>query len=100
MSFRHLPLERPYVYGFRWHHDGWGRKFNVMVLLTEVGEDDPYMSYLMKSHRRYHGYDGFKTFSHAKGIYKQSKFDIAGLAGMRPPYGPKTESSIKMQTKV
>jgi coniferyl-aldehyde dehydrogenase len=48
----------------------------------------------------YHGYDGFKTFSHAKGIYKQSKLDIAGLGGMRPPYGKKTESTIKMQTKV
>ena len=41
-----------------------------------------------------------QTFSHAKAIYKQPKFDIAGLAGMRPPYNKKTESSIKMQTKV
>ncbi len=48
----------------------------------------------------YHGHEGFKTFSHAKSIYKQTKLDVAGLGGMRPPYGPKTEKTIKMQTKL
>ena len=48
----------------------------------------------------YHGHHGFKTFSHAKSIYKQPKFDVAGLAGLRPPYGKNTENAIKMQTKI
>lgn len=34
----------------------------------------------------YHGFDGFKQFSHARAIYRQSRFDVAGL--LRPPYGP------------
>ncbi|MEO0412853.1 MAG: coniferyl aldehyde dehydrogenase [Pseudomonadota bacterium] len=34
----------------------------------------------------YHGFDGFKQFSHARAIYRQSKLDVAGA--LRPPYGP------------
>lgn len=34
----------------------------------------------------YHGFDGFKRFSHARAIYRQSRFDVAGA--LRPPYGP------------
>ncbi|WP_299322582.1 coniferyl aldehyde dehydrogenase [Parasphingopyxis sp.] len=33
----------------------------------------------------YHGFDGFKQFSHARAIYRQSPFDIGGA--LRPPYG-------------
>jgi len=36
----------------------------------------------------YHGFDGFKEFSHRKAIYTQLKKDIPQLAAMRPPYGP------------
>ena len=47
----------------------------------------------------YHGHDGFKTFSHAKSVYKQSKRNIAEMIGMKPPFGKKTEKTIKMQMK-
>jgi coniferyl-aldehyde dehydrogenase len=47
----------------------------------------------------YHGFKGFQTFSHAKSIYRQSKFNIAKLGGLRPPFGKTTESTIKMQVK-
>ena len=70
------------------------------VIMHIMQEDLPFGGVGPAGMGSYHGYDGFKTFSHAKSVYKQSRFDIAGLAGMRPPYGPKTESSIKMQTKV
>jgi coniferyl-aldehyde dehydrogenase len=70
------------------------------VIMHIMQEDLPFGGVGPAGTGSYHGYDGFKTFSHAKAIFKQSKFDIAGLAGMRPPYGPKTESSIKMQTKI
>ena len=70
------------------------------VIMQIMQEDLPFGGVGPAGMGSYHGYDGFKTFSHAKGIYRQPKFDIAGLAGMRPPYGKKTESSIKMQTKV
>ncbi|QLC26901.1 coniferyl aldehyde dehydrogenase [Parasphingopyxis algicola] len=33
----------------------------------------------------YHGFDGFRQFSHARAIYRQSPFDIGGA--LRPPYG-------------
>ena len=35
----------------------------------------------------YHGHEGFKTFSHARSVYRQAKLDVAKLAGIRPPYG-------------
>jgi coniferyl-aldehyde dehydrogenase len=47
----------------------------------------------------YHGHDGFKTFSHAKAIYQQSKFNVAKLAGLRPPYGAATRKAIARQMK-
>lgn len=47
----------------------------------------------------YHGRDGFKTFSHAKALYKQPMIDIAKLAGLKPPYGKGTMASVKRQMK-
>ncbi len=47
----------------------------------------------------YHGHDGFKTFSHAKSVYKQPKIDIAGKAGLKPPYGPKTAKVLAQRLK-
>lgn len=47
----------------------------------------------------YHGHDGFKTFSHAKAVYKQPKIDVAKLAGLKPPYGKATLASARRQMK-
>lgn len=47
----------------------------------------------------YHGHDGFKTFSHAKAVYKQSRFDVAKLAGLKPPYGKTTRATAARQMK-
>ena len=47
----------------------------------------------------YHGADGFRTFSHAKAVYKQARFDVAKLAGLKPPYGKATAASVKRQMK-
>lgn len=47
----------------------------------------------------YHGHDGFKTFSHARAVYRQSKLDVAKLAGMKPPYGRATAKTIARQMK-
>ena len=46
----------------------------------------------------YHGFDGFKNFSHAKAVYVQSKLDPLRL--LRPPYGKFFDSSIRSQTKL
>ena len=47
----------------------------------------------------YHGFDGFRTFSHAKSVYKQAKLDVAGFAGLKPPYGKATIRGIARQMK-
>lgn len=39
----------------------------------------------------YHGHDGFKEFSHAKAVYKQTKINLMKLAGLVPPYKKKED---------
>ena len=41
----------------------------------------------------YHGYDGFKEFSHAKSVYKQSWLNLNKVAGLVPPYKKKEDNS-------
>ena len=47
----------------------------------------------------YHGPEGFRTFSHARAVYTQPKIDIAGMAGLKPPYGDKAAKTIKSMLK-
>ena len=44
---------------FQWHHDAWGKRINMMIILTEVGEADQYMTYAKGSHRLRHSYDKY-----------------------------------------
>ena len=41
----------------------------------------------------YHGYDGFKEFSHAKSVYKQSWLNLNKVAGLVPPYKKKEDNT-------
>jgi len=43
----------------------------------------------------YHGEHGFLRFSHARAVFRQGRFDVAGLAGLRPPYGVRAERVLK-----
>ncbi len=70
------------------------------VIMHIMQEDLPFGGVGPAGTGAYHGEHGFKTFSHAKSVYSQPKFDVAGLAGLRPPYGKNTENAIKMQTKI
>lgn len=47
----------------------------------------------------YHGRDGFKTFSHGRAIYHQTKPNMMKLGGMLPPYGSRTEAVLKRMIK-
>lgn len=47
----------------------------------------------------YHGEAGFRTFSHAKGVFRQSRLDVAKLGGLKPPYGRTTDAAIKRQLR-
>ncbi|MEM1141915.1 MAG: coniferyl aldehyde dehydrogenase [Pseudomonadota bacterium] len=69
------------------------------VIMHVTQEDLPFGGVGPSGTGAYHGEDGFKNFSHAKAVYRQSKFNVAKLAGLLPPYGSATEKSIKMQTK-
>jgi hypothetical protein len=41
---------------FQWHHDAWGKRINMMIVLTEVAEGDQHMTYVKGSHALRHAY--------------------------------------------
>ena len=43
---------------------------------------------------RYHGFDGFVTFSHQKSVLYQSRWSVQSL--IRPPYGPRLERVMQL----
>jgi coniferyl-aldehyde dehydrogenase len=45
----------------------------------------------------YHGFDGFRTFSHARAVYRQSRFDITAM--LRPPYGTTIDRLLSFKIK-
>lgn len=45
----------------------------------------------------YHGFEGFKTFSHARAVYKQAKIDLMKMAGTLPPYSEKIDKMMAQQ---
>ena len=47
----------------------------------------------------YHGVDGFRTFSHPRAIYKQTRLNLIKLAGMLPPYGEKCQKQLDKLTQ-
>jgi coniferyl-aldehyde dehydrogenase len=47
----------------------------------------------------YHGFDGFREFSHRKAIYSQIKKDIGPLQALRPPYGPAIRKMLAAQIR-
>lgn len=69
------------------------------VIMHISQEDLPFGGVGPSGMGSYHGYDGFKTFSHAKAIFKQTKVNIAELAGLRPPYGEKMLKAVRQQMR-
>jgi len=47
----------------------------------------------------YHGEHGFKTFSHARAVYKQTRVNLQRLGGMLPPYDDKSDKTLKTMIK-
>src|ERR1019366_6306195 len=47
----------------------------------------------------YHGYDGFREFSHRKSVFHQMKRDIGPLRMLRPPYGAGIAKYLTTQIK-
>ncbi|WP_309753356.1 coniferyl aldehyde dehydrogenase [Novosphingobium sp.] len=69
------------------------------VLFHNVMEDLPFGGTGPSGMGNYHGADGFKTFSHARAVYRQSGLDIASLSGFKPPYGKSTQSTLARELK-
>jgi coniferyl-aldehyde dehydrogenase len=44
----------------------------------------------------YHGEHGFRRFSHARAVFRQTRLDVAGLVGLRPPYGARLDRFLKL----
>jgi coniferyl-aldehyde dehydrogenase len=56
------------------------------VIMHITQEDLPFGGVGPSGMGSYHGFDGFKSFSHAKAIFSQSKTVSKLAAAMRPPY--------------
>lgn len=56
------------------------------VIMHVAQEDLPFGGVGPSGMGSYHGFDGFRTFSHAKAVYVQSKTVSKLAASMRPPY--------------
>jgi coniferyl-aldehyde dehydrogenase len=69
------------------------------VIMHIMQEDLPFGGVGPSGMGAYHGLEGFRTFSHAKSVYRQTGINVAKLGGMLPPYGNNTEKTIKMQFK-
>lgn len=69
------------------------------VIMHIMQEDLPFGGIGPSGMGNYHGIEGFKTFSHAKSVYRQTGVNVAKLGGMLPPYGDSTAKTIKMQFK-
>ncbi len=64
------------------------------VILHVSMEDLPFGGVGPSGMGAYHGQDGFRTFSHTRAVFQQSRFDVAKLAGLKPPYGAATRRSV------
>lgn len=69
------------------------------VVMHVAQEDLPFGGVGPSGMGAYHGLDGFRTFSHAKAIFTQSKVNVAEMAGLRPPYGEKMLKAVKGQMR-
>ena len=64
------------------------------VLFHNAMEDLPFGGIGSSGMGNYHGIDGFRTFSHARAIYRQPGLDVAGKIGFKPPYGKSTDRTL------
>lgn len=67
------------------------------VIYHALAEDLPFGGIGPSGMGNYHGHDGFKTFSHAKAVYRQPWIDLAALAGLKPPYSDRTRKTLKRE---
>ena len=69
------------------------------VIFHNAMEDLPFGGVGPSGMGNYHGQDGFRTFSHARAVYRQTGVDVAALGGFKAPYGRKTAATLKKEMK-
>lgn len=68
------------------------------VMMHVAMEDLPFGGVGASGMGSYHGYDGFKNFSHARAVYEQGRrFDLGRF--MRPPFTPRLRKILTSQVK-
>jgi coniferyl-aldehyde dehydrogenase len=65
------------------------------VALHFLAEELPFGGVGASGMGAYHGEHGFRRFSHARAVFRQTRLDVAGLVGLRPPYGARLERSLR-----
>jgi coniferyl-aldehyde dehydrogenase len=69
------------------------------VAMHPGAEDAPFGGVGASGIGHYHGREGFLEFSHARTIFTQGRFDIAGLFGARAPFGEKLQKQLESGLK-
>jgi len=69
------------------------------VLFHNAMDDLPFGGTGPSGMGAYHGIEGFRTFSHARAVYRQPRFDVGKLSGFKPPYGAMAKRMLGMQLK-
>lgn len=67
------------------------------VIMHVSMEDLPFGGVGPSGMGSYHGREGFETFSHARGVFKQTRINVGAM--MRPPYGERIRKMVKGQIK-
>jgi coniferyl-aldehyde dehydrogenase len=75
-----------------------GVSINDVMVHASI-EDLPFGGVGSSGIGHYRGFDGFKTFSHARAVYKQSRLNLQKLAGMVPPYGERSDKTLERMTR-
>lgn len=67
------------------------------VVMHTTQDDLPFGGVGPSGMGSYRGVHGFRTFSHAKGVFTQSAQDIAAMAGLRPPFDERLAAAMDFQ---
>ena len=68
------------------------------VIFQFIQDDLPFGGFGPSGMGNYHGIEGFRTFSHARGVYKQTSFETV-LKLMRPPFGKLVDQIVSTKIK-
>lgn len=69
------------------------------VIFHVANENLPFGGLGASGMGRYHGRAGFREFSHARSVYRQTGLDVAALAGLKPPYGKRLARLLRWELR-